>query len=155
MNMLESYESPRTLPASEQERVCSLLGLTLKTPDAIAVTDMLEEGFDPELADRMQEIFTDLGLPDDFTALSKSTLLKRANQREHLTTEMSERIYDMGRILDAAGFAFRGNRPRVSRFLSRPNPILQGKTPLQMAVTSKGAQIVVDLLNQAEAGFPV
>ena len=135
--------------------MCSLISFSSKTTDEIVVIDLLEKGFDTKLAKRMHEIFTDLGLPDDFAALSKSTLLKRADQHENLTTEMSERIYDMGLILDAAGFAFRGHRLRISRFLDRPNPVLQGKTPLHMAATSKGAQIVVDLLNQAEAGFPV
>ena len=67
---------------------------------------------------------------------------------------MSERLYEIGRVVDAVSRAYHGDTPAIVRFLNAPHPLLAGRSPLDMAQSSSaGAEAVINLLRRAEAGF--
>ena len=87
---------------------------------------------------------------------SKSTLRRAKKGKCALTKEPSERIYDVSRVIDQAAKTFRGDGAAVARFLNRPNPILEGRTPFEVARSSSpGAEVVVKLLRKARDGVAV
>lgn len=58
--------------------------------------------------------------------------------------------------LDALARAFRGDVARIDDFLTRPHPLLDGESPLNLATSSSaGAGAVVKLVLRAEAGVAV
>ena len=59
----------------------------------------------------------------------------------------------MTRVLDEALVLWKGDRQAVARFLNRPHPLLDGRTPLAVAKESTaGAELVVRLVGEAHAG---
>ena len=78
--------------------------------------------------------------------------MRKANKR--LSRELSERLYEMGRVVDAVGRAYHGDRQAIDTFLNRPHPLLDGETPFDMARSSSaGADAVLNLVRRAEAGI--
>ncbi len=78
---------------------------------------------------------------------------RRAKKAGKLSKQHSERLYEIGRVLVAVIFAYRGDQDRVEAFLTRPHPLLAGESPLGMACSSSaGADAVLNLIRRAEAG---
>ena len=150
MSAIESYAEPERLPSGEAARFARLL----KLRDADSFTDV-----------KLARISA--GLPTSAVAAVAGTLagfaagrlvpeatLRRARQaRKPLSTEHSERLYDVARVVDAVSRAHHGDRARVDAFLNRPHPLLDGETPFDLAVSSSaGAEAVLNLVRRAEAG---
>ena len=69
---------------------------------------------------------------------------------------MGERLYEVGRVVDAVSRAYHGDTAAIVRFLNRPHQLLGGRTPLAMAQSSSaGADAVINLVRRADAGFAV
>ncbi len=78
---------------------------------------------------------------------------RRAQKVGKLSKEHSERLYEIGRVVIAVAWAYRGDLDRVEAFLTRPHPLLTGETPFDMARSSSaGADAVLNLIRRAEAG---
>lgn len=151
MSAVESYADPGRLPTGEAARFARLL----KLRDADSFTDV-------RLARSVAA-----GLPVSAVAavagmlagaatgrLVPEATVRRARQaRKPLSREHSERLYDVARVVDAVGRAYHGDRARIDGFLNRPHPLLEGETPLDLAVSSSaGADAVLNLVRRAEAG---
>ncbi len=88
--------------------------------------------------------------------ISEATVRRHRKSRTPLSRRHSERVYELGRVIDVVGRAFHGDAARISAFLDRPHPLLGGATPYDMAVScSAGADAVVNLVHRAEAGVAV
>ena len=62
----------------------------------------------------------------------------------------------MERVVRAAHEVWRGDAAAAVRFWRRPNALLDGRTPLDVATESTvGADLVVELLGAAQAGVAV
>ena len=73
-----------------------------------------------------------------------------------LSRSHSERVYGLVRVLDAVAGAFHGDVARIDDFLNRPHPLLDGETPLELAISSSaGADAVLNLVRRAQAGVAV
>ena len=74
--------------------------------------------------------------------------------RKALSRQLSERLYELGRVVDAVSRAYHGDRDAIDAFLNRPHPLLEGETPFDMARSSSaGAEAVLNLIRRAEAGM--
>ena len=70
-----------------------------------------------------------------------------------LPEKHSERVYELGRVIDALAQAYHGDAMRIDSFLNRPHPLLEGATPFEMAQSgSAGAHAVLNLVRRALAG---
>lgn len=155
MAPLEAYSSPQTLPGTVSGRVGKLLGLTqAKAMDDLHLADQISKGLRAASADALSAI---LGKSSVVGPLIPEATLRRARkERKPLSREMSERLYEVGRVIDAVSRIYHGDEDAISRFLNRPHNLLGGKTPLEMARSSSaGADAVINMLRRADAGFSV
>jgi len=152
---LRDYAVPSAIPASEAARVARLLQI-----------DVRSDLSDVQLAARIS-----VGLPSDAAlalgeALGRSRVVgpvvpeatfRRARKSGNaLSREHSERLYELGRVVDALGRIYRGDREAIESFLNRPHPLLDGETPFDMARSSSaGTEAVLNLIGRAEAGMAV
>ena len=140
------------MPASEASRIAMLL--------AIDEADILS---DVQLA----RIVSDGLLPASAIALAdvlgrrrvvgpvvpEATLRRVRKARKALSRQLSERLYEVGRVVDAVSRAYHGDQGAIDAFLNRPHPLLEGETPFDMARSSSaGAEAVLNLIRRAEAG---
>jgi putative toxin-antitoxin system antitoxin component (TIGR02293 family) len=80
------------------------------------------------------------------------TFARRAAQNEKLTVEESERALRLARIGDIAERIF-GNEEKAGRWLRDPNPVFNGRRPLDVLITETGGRAIETLLGQIEHGI--
>ncbi|MDX1820370.1 MAG: antitoxin Xre/MbcA/ParS toxin-binding domain-containing protein [Alphaproteobacteria bacterium] len=153
MSALEAYTTPEQLPASEAGRIGMILGLSQEeTMTDVALASQVGAGLRPAAADRLASY---LGRGVVIGQIIPEATLRRARKdRKVLPREMSERLYEISRVVDAVGRTYHGDQRLAHRFLTTPHPLLEGQTPLDLARSSSaGADAVLNLLRRADAGF--
>src|SRR2546423_15569210 len=79
----------------------------------------------------------------------KPTLERRRRDKQLLTTEESDRLARVAKVF-AFGLEVFRDEAKVRSFLDRPHPMLDDKTPLDIALaTGPGADAVINLLGRA------
>ena len=152
---LHAYAVPSNMPASEAARVARLL--EIDGPDDlndVQLAARISDGLLPGAALALGEA---LGRSRVVGPVVPEATFRRARKNgKALSREHSERLYEMGRVVDALGRVYRGNRNAIETFLNRPHPLLDGETPFDMARSSSaGTEAVLNLINRAEAGMAV
>ena len=152
---IQAYADPADLPASEAARVARLLAID--EPDIlndVQLAQRVSGGLLPRAAAALAEV---LGRNRVVGPVVPEATLRRVRKaRRPLSRELSERLYEVGRVVDAVGRAYRGDRDAIDTFLNRPHPLLDGETPFDMARSSSaGAEAVLNLIRRAEAGIAV
>lgn len=153
MTLLDGYTTPEDLPGTESGRVGLLLGLSAPEPiDDVELADKVANGLRANAAETLSSV---LGRSSVVGPLIPEATLRRAKKsRKALSREMSERLYEVSRVVDAVSRTYHGDKDAISRFLHRPHQMLGGRSPLQLARSSSaGAEAVINLLRRAEAGF--
>jgi putative toxin-antitoxin system antitoxin component (TIGR02293 family) len=154
---LAAYKYPDLLPASDAVRLAKLFGLKDDAGRSdLAFADQVAAGLPVKAAYALQPILNLIGADALHRVVSESTLRRAKKARTALTREPSERVYELGRVIDQAAKTFHGDHAAVARFLSRPNPVLEGRSPFEVAKSSSaGADLVVKLLRKADAGVAI
>ncbi|MCX7560553.1 DUF2384 domain-containing protein [Sulfitobacter sp. F26204] len=155
MAALEAYMTPEALPGTESGRIGKLLGLKAKSPlDDIGLADHIARGLAVSAAETLSLA---LGRAAVVGPLIPEATLRRAKKgRKALSREMSERLYEVSRVVDAVSRLYHGDEAAISRFLNRPHKLLAGRTPMEMAQSnSAGAEAVINMLRRAESSFAV
>ena len=150
---LQAYADPATLPASEAVRVARLL--EIDRPDAASDVQLalrVSKGLRPRSANALARL---LGTNRVIGPVIPEATLRRARKAgKALSREHSERLYEVGRVLDAVSRVYHGDRTAIESFLSRRHSLLEGWTPLDLARSSSaGAEAVLNLIRRAEAGI--
>ena len=152
--------SPPELPAvfishtaSEPARLARLLAIS--DPDTcsdVSLAQRVAVGLRPAAVEAMAQVFG--GNTSRIVGpVVPEAAFRRAKKAGKLSKQHSERLYEVGRVLAAVILAYRGDRDRTEAFLTRPHPLLERQTPLDMARSSSaGADAVLNLLQRAEAG---
>ncbi|MCA8928366.1 MAG: DUF2384 domain-containing protein [Alphaproteobacteria bacterium] len=155
MTTLEAYAEPDALPRSEAGRIGLLLGLEQgRTVDDVGLAERIAEGLAPAAAMALVRVLGRSTVIDKI--IPEATLRRARKNRRALSREMSERLYEVGRVVDAVSRAYHGDKVAISRFLHQPHALLGGRTPLEMArLSSAGTEAVLKLLRRAEYGFAV
>ena len=150
---LQAYADPAELPASEAMRIARLLAID--GPDILSDVQLarrIDAGLLPGAAVALAEVLGRHRVVGPVIPEATLRRVRKANKR--LSRELSERLYEMGRVVDAVGRAYHGDWQAIDTFLNRPHPLLDGKTPFDMARSSSaGADAVLNLLRRAEAGI--
>ena len=150
---IQAYADPADLPASEAARVARLLAID--APDVLSDVQLARRvagGLLPLAAVALAEV---LGRSRVIGPVVPEATLRRVRKAgKPLSRELSERLYEVGRVVDAVGRAYRGDRDAIDAFLNRPHLLLEGETPFDMARSSSaGAEAVLNLIRRAEAGI--
>ena len=155
MAAFDIYSDPSELPGSEAVRIGMLLGL--KAPqqiDDIGLADHISGGLRVDSAETLAELIGRMNVVGPL--IPEATLRRAKTKQRGLSREMSERLYEVSRVVDAVSRVYHGDKAAIARFLEKPHRLLGGRTPLEMARSSSaGAEAVINMLRRAEAGFAV
>lgn len=116
-----------------------------------AVLGIIERQLDPPV---IQRLF-DMGLSRDevhSVIIPARTLQHRRSRNERLSVEESDRVIRALRVVSAAEGVYE-SRERALKWLRRPNPRLNDRTPISLLKTDTGARIVEELLGQIDEGY--
>ncbi len=152
---VRAYADPAALPVSEAGRIARLLAIdSPAVHDDVQLARRISGGLGAGAAVALGEA---LGRNRVIgPVIPEATFRRSRNAGKALSRELSERLYEMGRVVDALGRAYRGDRHAIDAFLNRPHPLLAGETPFDLARSSSaGAEAVLNLIRRAEAGVAV
>ena len=152
---LEAYANPDSLPSGQPARVARLLAIQ----DADAICDLqlakrVSDGLDARAVFALGDV---LGRKNVIGPIIPEATLRRARKAgKPLSKDVSERLYEVGRVVDAVSVVYHGDWQGIGAFLDRPHPLLDGETPFDMARSSSaGADAVLNLIRRLEAGMVV
>lgn len=115
----------------------------------------IREGYSISVATHLQEV---LDLSDEMMAeilgRSRRTYRRYRNAGKRLGLSESERLFRYLRLLSWAEDVF-GTREKAAWWMNEPNAALDGRVPVEVALTAPGAVVVEDLLGGLEHGFPL
>lgn len=142
---------------SGEPGIGALLGF--KSPEDIGDFDLVkrvEAGISPAAVGRVARRI----LPDDATLMHrivpKTTLERRRRTKTPLTKDESETVVSLARVAMAAEKVFQGDSSKAQRFLTRPHPLLDRRTPIDVAIGSTlGAELVIEMLESSAAGVAI
>jgi len=131
----------------------TILGLP-REHDVTVVIRAVDRGFESASVSRLAEY---LGVSEgdvlQAVDISRSTFSRRKKAKKGLTTEESDRLYRLTRLLGRA-VAVLGDEAEARSWMRTPKRALGDVSPLMMARTDAGVQEVEDLLGRIEYGVP-
>lgn len=141
--------------SSQPARVAALLGFDdARNVDDVTLADRVANGLLPKAASGLIDVLGKAVVVGGI--IPEATYRRNQKARKALSREMSERLYEVGRVVEAAKRTYGGDVEAARRFLSRPHPLLDGRSPLALAqASSAGADAVINLMRRADAGFAV
>ena len=153
--VLAGYANRAELPITEAARLGELLGIE----DSAVLSDLelarrVGGGMHPDAASVLVEL---LGRGNVVGPVIPEATLRRArNAGKPLSREMSERLYELSRVVEALARAYHGDREGIEAYLTARHPLLEGQRALDVACSSSaGARTVLELIRRAVAGCPV
>ena len=150
---LQAYADPTDMPASEAARIARLLAIDGPGVQSdVQLAQRISGGLLPRAAAALAEAIGRSRVVGP--VVPEATLRRVRKAGKLLSRELSERLYEVGRVVDAVGRAYHGDREAIDTFLHRPHPLLEGETPFDMARSSSaGTEAVLNLIHRAEAGM--
>ena len=140
------------MPANEASRIAMLLAIDeADILSDVQLARIVSDGLFPASAIALAEVLGRRRVVGP--VVPEATLRRVRKARKALSRQLSERLYEVGRVVDAVSRAYHGDRCAIDAFLNRPHPLLEGETPFDMARSSSaGAEAVLNLIRRAEAG---
>ena len=150
---LQAYADPTNMPASEAARIARLLAIDGPGVQSdVQLAQRISGGLLPRAASALAEAIGRSRVVGP--VVPEATLRRVRKAGKPLSRQLSERLYEVGRVVDAVGRAYHGDREAIDTFLHRPHPLLEGETPFDMARSSSaGTEAVLNLIHRAEAGM--
>jgi putative toxin-antitoxin system antitoxin component (TIGR02293 family) len=140
---------------SDANLVAKVLGLSgWKQISDLDLVEKVSEGLP---ASSVKAITTRFNLDQSivYKIVPKATLARRA-QSQRLSKSQSDKVLAVTRVFQRLLRIYHNDADTVARFLERPHPLLDGKRPIDLATgTVAGADLVLDLLERADAGMAV
>jgi putative toxin-antitoxin system antitoxin component (TIGR02293 family) len=149
VDQLLSKQPAQSFPRSTHERMGKLLGNAIASEQDLV--KMVNKGLPASALRRMSETMDlDLSLVGPET-----TMRRRLQEKQKLTTDESERLVRIARITALAQALFE-DPIAANRWLSTPASFLtdsESISPLQLATTDSGARVVESLMLQTAHGI--
>lgn len=140
--------------ATQPASIETLLGVNAgRQASRLALAYSIEDGLPVASLDRL----ADAVAPDDacfkFRLIPKATLERRRKSlSKRLTSEESDRLARLAKVFSFALDIYQSPE-KAREFLGRAHPMLDGKSPLDVALaTGPGADLVINLLGRAAYG---
>lgn len=138
------------------KQVASILGVKPRRGKAMTSLDLAEEvkrGVSPAAVDRVVQFIAPNDVSFRDRLVPKATLARRkAGAERRLSPEESDKVARMA-ALWAMALAVWQSPEAAQRFLAAPHPLLNGRSPSEIAVeTEIGARAVEELLGRLKYG---
>lgn len=141
----------------EAEQIARILGLPRpRSFDDAKLVGCIRDGIPAQSAAAVALAIDPVGAHlKAYHLVSKSTLHRRETDDKPLSTDDSETLWQVARVYVEALRQYR-DAEAASAFLFRQHPLLGGQRPIDLArETTAGADLVLKLLAQAEAGIAI
>jgi putative toxin-antitoxin system antitoxin component (TIGR02293 family) len=135
---------------SEKQPITDWLGLGISNSE-LRMLEVIERGIPISIVNRLRR----LGLSQseiDSLVISRRALQRHCSRREKLSSDESDRLVRVMRLLSHAEDVF-GSRERALAWLRRPRKRLRNMAPLQLLRTDAGGRAVEEVLFQIEHGM--
>lgn len=121
-------------------------------PTLLSLSRRIERGFPLEALTRVSRLVAPNDKGFETQIVPASTLKRRRRQHQALSPEESERVQRVARAWAAAIDVYHGE-DQAREFLTRPHPMLDRQTPLDVALrNAPGLDAVETLLGRAKYG---
>lgn len=140
---------------SESNLVAKAMGLPgWKQISDLDLVERVSEGLPASSVKAISEVYK-LDQTVVHRIVPKATLARRTRSQK-LSQPQSDKVLAVSRVLQRVLRIYNDDTTSAARFLERAHPLLEGKKPIDVATrTVAGADLVLNLLDQAEAGFAV
>lgn len=145
-------------PKSEASRLAHFMGLRRwSTMNDIDLVQSVETGLPlsavRKIVKRLDPEETHLRVVD---IIPKATYYRIQEKNKRLNKDQSEKVVALSKVFSETLRLYHGDRQSAISFLVRNHPLLDGRSPLNVAKDSTvGADLVLKLLQRAEAGVAV
>jgi putative toxin-antitoxin system antitoxin component (TIGR02293 family) len=121
-----------------------------KEPTPVVLAGLVQKGLQINVLDQLLS----LGLTPQELALvaPPRTLAHRRAKKQALTSDESDKVIRIGRIIASAERVF-ADTDRAHAWLRTSLHRLEGRTPMQMLSSEAGARIVEEFLTQMDEGY--
>lgn len=142
--------------ASAAYSINDFLGVTGRTQHgSLALARSIESGLPVAVLDRLAERMAPGDTGFRYRIVPKATLERRRRKQQPLSSEEGNRLARVSKVYEAAWALFQDD-DKVRAFLTGPHQMLEGDTPLDVALaTSPGADVVVNIIGRAAHGSAV
>ena len=118
---LQAYAEPADMPASAAVRIARLLAIDGPGVQSdVQLAQRISGGLLPRAATALAEAIGRSRVVGP--VVPEATLRRVRKAGKPLSRELSERLYEVGRVVDALGRAYHGDRGAIDTFLHRPPP---------------------------------
>jgi putative toxin-antitoxin system antitoxin component (TIGR02293 family) len=145
------------IEAPEAVQIAQFMGLSKpQTFSGIKLADTIKAGVPVDSVRIVAERIDPLGITVKvYDFVPKATLNRLAKGKKTVSKDVGERLWQVARVYVEAERQY-GNEEDARAFLARPHPLLENRTPFEVAKeTVAGTDLVLKLLAQAEAGVAV
>ncbi len=158
MHALNYYMTPNQVPGDEAVRLAMLLDIDeARSVDYLNLSETIASGLSINNVGSLTAFINEFQPKAIHKIVSESTLSRARKKKDRkLSRESSERFFELSRVIDQAALVFHGDDAKIRRFMTRPNPLLDSKTPFEvMASSNAGAETVILLLKEAQASVAI
>ena len=150
--------SDETPPGSEASRVAQVMGLRdWQQMGGVELAEMVAAGLPWQTAEtivrRIDPVGQALTIED---VVSRSSLRRKRAGDKPLTKAQSQMVYALAKLFLEVERFYHSEVADARRFLAHPHPMLDGRSPIDVAKQSTvGVEVVLSLLERADAGVAV
>ena len=138
---------------AESHSVETLLGMPTRSDTLLDLANRIESGLPVGAIERLAGFVAPGDANFKYRLMSKPTYMRRKKSAgKRLTTEEGNKLARLAKVVSFALDIYK-DAARARAFLSRPHPMLDGKPPLEVALsTGPGADMVINILGRAAYG---
>lgn len=120
----------------------------------LRLASSIEEGLPVAALDRVADAIAPQDAQFKFRLIPKATLeRRRKSAARRLTDDEGDQLARLAKVFVFATEIYKGDAARARTFLNRPHPMLEDRTPLDLAIGSgPGADLVINILGRAAYG---
>ena len=143
------------MPMLASDAMVAVLGMggTGPKPTTLDIVDRIRKGFPVKALERVSDILAPGDVNFKFLIVSRATLARRKKQPgARLTVHESDRLARLAKVFSFAREVW-GDDEGARAFLFRPHPMLEGRRPIDMIVSTElGARLVEEILGRLRYG---
>lgn len=150
---------PQAMPKSEASRIAQFMGLTKwQEMNDLKLVRRVECGLPVSAVRRIVRRIDPNELNVSvYDVIPKTTYYRIIkDKKKPLSRDQSEKVFALSKVFSETLRQYHDDRDSASMFLMRSHPLLGGRSPFNVSSESTaGADLVLKLLDQAEAGVAV
>jgi len=141
-------------PSVDSTQVGYWLNLTRAIRSDLGIADAVAKGLTVRAVEPMAKLLGRELIVGPNALLSRATFDRKTKEDKPLSKDTSETLYAMARVLSALSRVYHEDQDAILRFMKGPHPLLEGRTPYEVARSSiAGAEVVLRLIDRLDAGI--